>query len=464
MKMINKKFIHWMIWFMYSIIMIAYIVSSIWGEKYLYMDGSLTTYRLLTEGTFIIYPQGRRNFDIISQMFAVFGYWLGCDQFKILACLYGFGLTGMTALVAGVTLFIAQRRDKLELGLIALSITTIQIIFMGHYIIVESLFGVTVFLQEVVLYLVHQDDRSVCAILEYVLIIFHLFFTIHLMEYYCLWAPLLILILLYRVFLCKGASELNKWWLSVAGWQGYITWRSYIDIEARGEAPGFNTLWKEIWQRNYYVYICFLIGLVAVITLIWALFLADKFRSGILLLAIIHVSLFGSLIRLTVEETDRLVINSSTLRWTNIPWGILGAVFLLLIFISYRSPQTDRRWFLSSYSVLLCILCIGTVCYEKVSGERQRDYHAQIVAYCDLVHRDEGFVDLLDTDFCKEPLRNYSNFWVTSYQCMDLFVLKDKSKITTVLYNSQKGEQMNQIETYKEIEKYGLQLELPEKE
>ncbi len=69
---------------------------------------------------------------------------------------------------------------------------------------------------------------------------------------------------------------------------------------------------------------------------------------------------------------------------------------------------------------------------------------------------------MITTDFIKEPLRNYSNFWATSYQCVDLFALKGKTEITTILYNADRGDYMLLPSTYEMIEQFGLYLSLPE--
>ncbi len=448
---------HVIIWLLWAVIMCSYIVSCIWGQKYLFCDGSMVTFNMITQGKVMVYPPGRRNFDYVVQIIAALASQMGCRDYRLLANLYGLGLTCTTALTTGVTLLVSKKREQFELGIIALIIVTIQMIFMGHYVIVESLFAMAVFFQEVILYLLHKDDKNKKAYWEYGLIAFHLFFTIHLMEYFCAWAPVLVIILIYRVFSKNNEIKLNRKWLFVAVWQCVIAVWSYLDIDGRGTAPGVSDLWKVFYYRKFYLYSCIGLGVIAGFILVWTCIAKRRNWIGYGLVCFMAFPIFYKMFNLVRYRTDTLVANALKLRWSNLPWGVLGGLFLLLFFVC-KKKEANRIFMKFGYAVLLSGICLISVYFHEKSAIGQRAYHEQMIAYCETEHPNEGFIDINTTDFKTQPWVNYSNSWTTAEQCVDLFAIYKKGEITTILYDGGELDVKAKEESLKGIQQYGLMI------
>ncbi len=187
----------------------SYIVWGIWGEKYLYLDGANYFLSAASEGHFMVYPLGRKTSNILVQLFMISACKAGCTSLPAMGILFGLGLTLWPVIFYSLAIFICLKHKKQDYAELVFIFASVSMVFIGFYLQIESILGTSVYILELVLYLLHNHKEKAYINIESCLICISFLLTIHLNEYFSFWGWILAFAILYRIWFAQNKLPLT---------------------------------------------------------------------------------------------------------------------------------------------------------------------------------------------------------------------------------------------------------------
>ena len=420
----------------------VFIIWGIWGEKYLYADGANYFLSVATEGNFMIYPLGRKTCDMLMQIFAVGAYRLGCTSLKTMGILFGFGLTFWPVLFYGMAIAVCLKYKKQEYAELVFIFASVSLIFVGFFLQIESLIGVAAYILELILYLLHKDEKLLSSYVEIGLMVIMLFLSIHLNEYFSFWGWILAIAVIYRIWFAE-----EKWhplYLLMAGGQIGIALLSKNDISARGSAP---SLWRtcfDILMHKWYM-----LWIILVLLIVFLSYERIRVRFKDICISTLEILLLVATLIWFLLRTSHIARESYNLRYTNLGWGILFGA--LLIVMEYKKDFFK----LGNLTILCCIIAIGFTLYNVKSGIEYKKYNDEYMEFS-LEHAGSGFVDQEDSTF---QYSAYRWFWTVGLQSISVQGLRGTEKIDCIVLGDRDRFADKDIYQCGSLSRYGIEYD-----
>lgn len=329
----------------------VFIVSCIWGEKYLYGDGSHYLYSLLKVNNFVFYPPGRYKTDILTQFFIVAAMKCGVKSIPMLSALYGFGETVWTALFYYLSLIICKKYDMKECGFASLVIGLYSLLFTSFYIQVESIMGLSCFILQLTLLAIGTRDKRTEIIRWLILLLLQLY-SFHLNEYFFIWGLVAIVYTLLSIIIRHN----RLYYLINAGLYLVISYIGYKDIlyssTVLGYAPNNGDL-SAIFSRRGFLLITFVL-LASVIAIT---FIHHKLRHAIVGLTCVLILIW------VFTHAEFICLCAVNVRFSNLALGCACAMYLFFLTL-FRGKTTFQK-----QSATILAICLG-ICtaFSLLSG------------------------------------------------------------------------------------------------
>lgn len=418
---------------------VVHIISGIWGEKYLYGDTVNYFYTMLETGHPMIQPLGRRTCDVLMAMFMICGYQLGCTSIPVMGALYGLGLTFWPVLFYALAMGICISHKRTDYAEILLLLSMASIIFSGFYLLIESVLALSFFVLQMVLILLHKDEKKLSAFLEIILMILCLAMDIHCNEFFSFWSWILAFTALYRVLCAK--EKLHPIWLLWGGAQIGIALFSRHDIAYRGSSPDvWDTCLGILAHKWHMVWLLLIVANVLV-----SLERVKLPRKKYIVVGFRFLLFAASLIWL-MGRTGFIVSQSAPMRFSNLAFGVLIGIILLML-------ENWRDFFKMQDLTVVCAIIAFCFCLFNVkSAVEHRAYNDEILAFAE-EHAGEGFVECRDSGLLES---DYRFSWVTGYKAIALHGVRGIKMIDCIPIAPDDRYKEKKISDVLNMDRYGL--------
>lgn len=420
---------------------ISFIIWGIWGEKYLYLDGAGYFISIASEGSFILYPPGRKISNMLAQLFAIGAYKAGCSSLQIMGILFGLGLTVWPVFFYSMAIAVCLKYKNTEFAELVYIFASVSMTFVGFYLQVESILGVSVYILELILYLLHTHDKTACSYIETGLMCILFLLTIHLNEYFSFWAWILAAVIIYRIWLAK--NKLPLIYFFVAAGQILVALLSKKDISAKGSAPTLSQICYHVLSCKWYI-----LWISLVFIILFFSFEKIKIKSKHLYIYLSEILLFTVSVICFVFLTSTMTKASASLRFTNLIWGIAFGIILLII--DYRNDIFK----LQNLTILCCIIAIGFTIFNIKSGIEFKKYNDQYAIFS-LEHSNAGFVDEEEAIF---QYSDYRGYWTVGFQSISVQGLRGINEISCIVLGDKNTDYYQNRNIYEcpPLNRYGI--------
>lgn len=423
-----------------GIICIIYMAMAVFGERYLYSDGSNYFLNVASSGNFSIYPIGRATCDRLMQCLAITGVKCGIDSLKIIGGLFAIGCTFWPSFSFLFSLKVCIEHKRRDLEILLFIIDSMILFFYGFFCQLESVIGVTNYLCLLLLFLLYDGKEGCWEKIELVYMIAGSLLCYHLNEYYCVWSVVLAAIMLYRVL--GKRNRLNKGFAILVIWHLICAYTSYMSISARGEVPGLAESLIAIFNRKFFILIIGVLIFYIIISL-------ENFKVPILIKRSVELIFFIGAAYYTVTRAGAVARMGYDIRFALFGGGgILG----IILFIICRNGD---KIIVGKMETLCTLITVLVAFYMLLSGIQFRKFNT---AYYDICASEttEGFIKEED-NIMRESF--YYIDWISPLQSVAVQGIRGKKKIDTIISGSESFIDQYSIETYPNLERYGINYE-----
>lgn len=402
--------------FAFLILTLTGIFYTIYGEKYIYQDGSWYFFDVLSTRGFITYPIGRQTVHMMQQLPVLLACRYGISNIKTIAIIFGLSYSVFIYLFWGLTIAVCKKHKRIDLAELFSVYLIITVLFIGFFTIIESTVGAALYCFELSLFMLHEDRKEAASVFEMLLMIGVTALTLHFNEYFVVWSVILAGVLVYRIY----KKQISVLWLLVAFAHICIAYQSKADMAGRGaeSQPKFaETILRLLQNKPYFVYM----AIIIVIILLSYDFVDFKGKNVIIVL--LEITLGVILAKRVFQDSASIAVGSYPMRFTTFGWGICLGVFIVLVEIIHRNKlKHDLIW-------LCLILTVITAFFNRRTAHQLRDFHTWEVGYC-YNNPNRGYIPIDETGFQGSV---FNADWVGTLGALDAEMIRGITEIGSVI-------------------------------
>jgi hypothetical protein len=429
----------------------VYTYCTIVFHNYLYSDGAGYFYTMLARGTFHLWPEGRILPQIMMQIFAVLGMRAGITDVGILGALYGFGVTfwaGLFYIFIFLLLIKTRRYDYLTLLVFWM---VLSMIFTGFHTQIESIIPVALMACLFFGILLLGDGERDCLPGRIVLGLASLM-TIRMNEYFIIWSPLLILLIVWKIL--RRKIQLSAFWLVLCVPYLLAMYTAYLGIKHNDPSNVLKSVMLFYKQTDFIVLI-FLIIVLIVLSFDFTPFLQREGRlnkffneraKAISVTRVVLQIIVGLFLFLDVAlYYQRIAHNSYALRVINL--GMPVIFFFIVVTIDILNIRLKPLWITSG------VFPVAMILYFILACSAYGTYLKGVVDYC---RTHTGFVSI------EKARINSSDFcwgWPVPMESVTAQMIAGHKNITCIIIGVRNGYQpfrTTDIDQYKKFDRYGI--------
>lgn len=455
-KVVSEKIILWLS----TLVIVIYMVSSIAGEKYLYIDGSNYLFGIIASKRFQIYPLGRATFDYLTQIFSVLSIRMGCRSIKIISILFGFGLTFWPALAFFLTMSLCHTTGNHFMERIVFLTDSTLLLVWGFFLQQESVWGFAHYFLLLILSLYikppkakHCEEKDMLNSFFCVVWCIGSLICYHLNEYYSLWSLVLSGVILYRLY----CNELPKTCVLLALWHIFVSWTSYLSISARGEAPTVQMIIENFFNHKYFVVVLVLLGTYVLVGLFGDRIPITKQRLKNLFLWLVIALYSGFNVWYVFKRTHLITTRGFGNRFALLGIGTFGGI-LLAISVLRQKKKTAKEITIPGMDVLCIIQAFFLCACLCISGIQYYNYNSYVALDCKNGNGAENhIVKLNDNSTLNNDIAlTYYFKWSLPPQSVISQVLRGEKNISYVYEGAGFYTYEKELSSFPDISDYGI--------